>query len=159
MIVCMEVCVRLYLREAGCWVKLVDDLGAGMHKQDWWGVNHTDTHTCNINMSSPVLQDVIQSALLSLGTQLISDQLQNETKKSAPQLFRRHQAFVFFLLFIYLFILIIFLLLFSSGNAIKPKKVHGDKLTRNPIATISAIILIIFKQEKKKKFTGIALFD
>lgn len=107
-------------------------------------------------MSSPVLQDVIQSALFSLGTQLISDQLQNETKKkSAPQLFRRHQAFVFFP-FIHLFILIIFLLLFSS--AIKPKKVHADKLTSNPIATISAIILIIFKQEKEKKFTGIALF-
>lgn len=105
-------------------------------------------------MSSPVLQDVIQSALFSLGTQLISDQLQNETKKkSAPQLFRRHQAFF---PFIHLFILIIFLLLFSS--AIKPKKVHADKLTSNPIATISAIILIIFKQEKEKKFTGIALF-
>lgn len=58
--------------------------------------------------------------------------------------------------FIHLFILIIFLLLFSS--AIEPKKVHADKLTRNPIATISAIILIIFKQEKEKKFTGIALF-
>lgn len=106
-------------------------------------------------MSSPVLQDVIQSALFSLGTQLISDQLQNETKKKVHHNFLGDTKRSFFP-FIHLFILIIFLLLFSS--AIEPKKVHADKLTRNPIATISAIILIIFKQEKEKKFTGIALF-
>lgn len=106
-------------------------------------------------MSSPVLQDVIQSALFSLGTQLISDQLQNETKKKVHHNFLGDTKLFFFLPFIHLFILITFLL-FSS--AIKPKKVHADKLTSNPIATISAIILITFKQEKEKKFTGIALF-
>lgn len=109
-------------------------------------------------MSSPVLQDVIQSALFSLGTQLISDQLQNETQRKVHHNFSGDTKLscFFFYSFIYSHNIYIF-----SGKTIKPKKVHADKLTRNPIATISAFILIIFKQEKEKekKFTGIALFD